>query len=215
MRPLLSWSAVSLERALAYAAPSALALQYCQPVGAPDSDEANSTSRGSAQPYTLLRPFYLGSTDATAGRAAGPPLPPPGSPLRDYLAPDANWDTFQLDVASGETVVEVSGCRGGLLEALVLRTSARRQWSGEAGPGFVCSAPFRAVAPPGGYLLAMQVSSRDREGRFRAGQPGAVACAVCAQRALAHLVWTGQTAFVPVRGPFQHAEQVPGFLHVP
>ncbi|PNH03705.1 Dual specificity protein kinase shkD, partial [Tetrabaena socialis] len=67
------------------------------------------------------------------------------------------WLTLQL--APGEVVTAASGCAGGCLERLVLHTSAGRLWTTPYGRMSVCTAMFQVEAPPGGYLVGMQLSS--------------------------------------------------------
>ncbi|KXZ52993.1 hypothetical protein GPECTOR_8g363 [Gonium pectorale] len=72
----------------------------------------------------------------------------------------AGWVALQLQ--AGEVVVAVSGCAGGYVEALALHTSSGRRLASPVGRATLCSTPFLEVAPPGGYLVGVQV------GRFLA-----------------------------------------------
>ncbi|KXZ52994.1 hypothetical protein GPECTOR_8g364 [Gonium pectorale] len=72
----------------------------------------------------------------------------------------AGWVALQLQ--AGEVVVAVSGCAGGYVEALALHTSSGRRLASPVGRATLCSTSFLEVAPPGGYLVGVQV------GRFLA-----------------------------------------------
>lgn len=186
LRPLLTWSAVSVEYAIAYDAVASMAIQYANVTGGArgildgNTDAAASAaaaaggraaSLSSPPPpspsmgpavVTLLNPLILGSLDGTylsPNDTYGlvPPASPAAAGISAYVSTAGGWRAFQLDVANGEVVVEVAGCRGGLLEQLVVVTSTGRVWTTAIGTGLACSVPFRLVAPPGGYLIGMQV----------------------------------------------------------
>ncbi len=190
-RPLLAWSAVSTELPNAYELIAALALQYSHPegyvvVGDGDGDsddlgyfgsppEGGPQRRRSLAQTNVTRmflgsPVVLGSLDGTylsrnnTWDATAPPAEETGiAGIGRYLSENAGWRSLQLDLAGGEVITGVAGCRGGLLEQLVVYTSRGRVWAPETGAGFSCSVPWSLTAPPGGYLVAMQVGARGSE----------------------------------------------------
>ncbi|KAG2499621.1 hypothetical protein HYH03_002560 [Edaphochlamys debaryana] len=175
MRPLLVWSAVAAELPLSFEALGGFALQYTSR-GPQGSDEGvrvldglqslSSPLPGSPPPPASVprdAPMVLGSLDGTylsANASFGAAAPPPSiaatANTMAYLSRSAGWRSFELDAAAGEVVVEVTGCRGALVEELVFRTSTGRLWTAPAGLGLVCSVPYRFTAPSGGYLVAVQ-----------------------------------------------------------
>lgn len=190
-RPLLAWSAVSTELPNAYELIAALALQYSHPeghvvVGDGDGDSDDFGNLGSppegeqptrrqlaqanATRMFLGSPVVLGSLDGTylsrnnTWDASAPPPEETGiAGIGRYLSESAGWRAVQLDLANGEVITGVAGCRGGLLEQLVVYTSRGRVWAPETGAGFSCSVPWILTAPPGGYLVAMQVGASGSE----------------------------------------------------
>ncbi|KAG2440883.1 hypothetical protein HXX76_003737 [Chlamydomonas incerta] len=167
LRPLLAWSDTAADAPpTAYEATSALAVQYCVLQNRNDNNYRNyskSYSSTAAVRVYGMPPLVVGSTDGTylaaaANSSYGATAPPSGSGVADYVSTAGGWRSFQLDIANGEVVVEVGGCRGGLLEQLVLTTSSGRVWAPATGAGFACSVPFRVQAPPGGYLVGFQAS---------------------------------------------------------
>ncbi|GFR49807.1 hypothetical protein Agub_g11747, partial [Astrephomene gubernaculifera] len=162
---------------MSYEAVSSIAVQYT--LGPSSSSSSSSSSSYAASPPTAAA-ITLGST-ATAPPPSplALPLAPPlvlgpldgtyldpnatthgataSAGIASYVSSSAGWQSLQLDVAGGEVVVEVAGCRGALLEQIVFRTSFGRNWSTAVGPGLGCSLPYRYLAPPGGYLVALQV----------------------------------------------------------
>ncbi|PNW80665.1 hypothetical protein CHLRE_07g325739v5 [Chlamydomonas reinhardtii] len=167
LRPLLTWSDTAADAPpTAYEATSALAVQYCV---LQNRNDANF--RNYSRPYSStaavrvygMPPLVVGSTDGTylaaPNASYGASSPPSGSGVADYVSAAGGWRSFQLDIANGEVVVAIGGCRGGLLEQLVITTSTGRVWAPATGAGFSCSVPFRYQAPPGGYLVAIQASA--------------------------------------------------------
>ena len=174
LRPLLTWSDTAADAPpTAYEATSALAVQYCV---LQNRNDANF--RNYSRPYSStaavrvygMPPLVVGSTDGTylaaPNASYGASSPPSGSGVADYVSAAGGWRSFQLDIANGEVVVAIGGCRGGLLEQLVITTSTGRVWAPATGAGFSCSVPFRYQAPPGGYLVAIQVRVWLRGSRF-------------------------------------------------
>lgn len=127
---------------------------------APDASLRPDTSPVGQYRLLPAPPVVLGSLDGTylsPNRSYGVAAPPAyATSLSYYVSATAGWRWLQLNVSAGEVVVEAAGCRGSLLEGMVLRTSTGRLWSYPSAR-LVCSEPWRYVAPPGGYLLAMQV----------------------------------------------------------
>ncbi|GIL81691.1 hypothetical protein Vretimale_1334 [Volvox reticuliferus] len=145
IRPLVTWSAVSFESAAAYQAVGSIAVQYL------------TVSGGEA---ALAPPIILGSLDGTYlsdNMSYGAVAPAAPSDVASYLSSSAGWKSLQLNVTDGEVVVEVLGCRGALLEQLLLRTSTGKLWAAPIGAALTCSVPFSRRPPPGGYLVALQV----------------------------------------------------------
>ncbi|KAG2496757.1 hypothetical protein HYH03_005166 [Edaphochlamys debaryana] len=66
------------------------------------------------------------------------------------------WETLELE--AGETVTSVSGCAGGFVERLAVRTSLGRVWTPAFLASSLCSAPFSLDAPARGYLVGFQTS---------------------------------------------------------
>ncbi|GIL58486.1 hypothetical protein Vafri_13612 [Volvox africanus] len=145
IRPLITWSAIASEPPAAYEAVGSIAVQYLT---------------GSGSGAALAPPIILGSLDGTylsdnTSYGAFAPAAPSG--VASYLSLPAGWESLQLDMNDGEVVVEVLGCRGALLEQMLLRTSTGRLWTAPMGSALTCSVPFSRRPPPGGYLVALQV----------------------------------------------------------
>ncbi|KAG2450569.1 hypothetical protein HYH02_005070 [Chlamydomonas schloesseri] len=169
LRPLLAWSDTAADAPpTAYEATSAMAVQYCVVQNRNEVLNGRNYSKSYSSSASVrvygMPPLVVGSTDGTylataANSSYGAAMPPSGSGVADYVSAAGGWRSFQLDLANGEVVVEVGGCRGGLLEQLVLTTSTGRMWAPATGAGFTCSVPFRYQAPPGGYLVGFQAST--------------------------------------------------------
>ncbi|GLI61159.1 hypothetical protein VaNZ11_003445, partial [Volvox africanus] len=145
MRPLVTWSSIASESPAAYEAVGSIAVQYLT---------------GSGSDAALAPPIILGSLDGTylsdnASYGAFAPAAPSG--VASYLSSSTGWESLQLNMSDGEVVVEVLGCRGALLEHMLLRTSTGRLWTAPMGAALTCSVPFSRRPPPGGYLVALQV----------------------------------------------------------
>ncbi len=154
---------------MAYEAVAALALQYYTPM--PQNGSRNSqlgllfsNNSNNGKAFQASPPVVLGSEDGTYrspnaswGAVQPPAADIPISPMDRYLSLQSGWRYFSLNASDGEVITGVAGCRGGLLEQLMVHTSTGRVWAPPTGSSFSCSVPWSFTAPPGGYLVGMLV----------------------------------------------------------
>lgn len=151
VRPLKAWSANVYDESVSKGAGGPVAYQAIAAVAVQYADIAGRGAGAAAAP-AVLGPRAGTYADAANGTWA----PAPGAAMGAYVSARQGWAWFALNAAAGEVVVELSGCQGTLLEHVVARTSTGRMLAPALGASVLCSSPWRAAAPPGGYLLGLE-----------------------------------------------------------